>query len=81
MLKLSLTAAFVAATLMSGAALAADSAKPQEPKDKKICKYEGATTSRISRKRVCKTAEEWETATHDSLTAATGSLQNVGRTN
>lgn len=79
MLKPSLAAALAAATLMSGAALAADPAKPEAPKEKKICKYEGDTTTRISRKRVCKTQEEWDSATRDSLDAATGSLSTAGR--
>lgn len=51
-----LAAAAAAAVLLSSAASAGK--KPVNP-DKIVCRYEGDTTSRISRTRVCHTVAEW----------------------
>lgn len=52
---------FFIALLFSGSVAAQDapatetSAKPE----KKICKYENASESRLGGRRICRTAEEW----------------------
>lgn len=58
-------AALGGAMLLAGAAVAKD--KPEEPKEKKICKEEAQTNSRIPAKRICRTQEEWDAQTDASL--------------
>ena len=46
-----------AATLMLGSVASAKDT-PEEPKEKKICRFESDSTSRLG-KRVCRTKAEW----------------------
>ena len=67
--------AAIAATLMVGSAASAKE-KAEKPKEKKICKYEPDSTSRLG-KRVCRTKAQWENDQRDAGRTITGS----GRTN
>jgi hypothetical protein len=49
--------AAVAATLALGS-IASAKDKPEAPKEKKICRYEMDSTSRIGGRRICQTREE-----------------------
>jgi hypothetical protein len=69
-----------ALAMIGGTAIAKD--KPAEPNgEKKICKYEGSSTSRISRKRVCMTKAEWDERTVRSLENGQEDMQRIGRSN
>jgi hypothetical protein len=58
MLKVNLLAAVAATLIVGGTAVAKE--KPEgAPKEKKICKGEQDSTSRIAKTRVCRTKAEW----------------------
>jgi hypothetical protein len=57
MRKLNILAAVAATLALGSMAVAKD--KPEGQKEKKICKTEGDSTSRIGGTRVCKTKAEW----------------------
>jgi hypothetical protein len=60
MLKLNLLAAAAAATLLiGGPAVAGPEKAAKPPKEKKICKADRMSTSRIP-KKICRTQAEWE---------------------
>jgi hypothetical protein len=58
MRKLNLLAAIAVISLAGGTAVAEE--KPvKAPKEKKICKGDAGSTSRIAKKKVCRTKAEW----------------------
>ena len=57
-MRLLILAAAAAALAFAGGAAAAKDRKPEDP-NKKICKFEGDSTSRIA-KKTCKTRAEWD---------------------
>ena len=63
--------------LLSSPAIAAeaDQNENQPAKDKKICKDSGEQTASRMRKRVCKTAEEWE---NDRSGVSLNDLKRIG---
>jgi hypothetical protein len=80
MRNLNLVAAVAAILLVGGAAVAKEKAdKP--PKEKKICKADKESTSRIP-KKTCLTQAEWdERAGQGALDEAAGKLSGMGRNN
>ena len=84
MLKLNLLAAVAATLLIGGTAVAADAAegKPAKPaKEKKICKADRMSTSRIP-KKICRTQAEWEgRSSQEALDDAADKLSVMGRGN
>jgi len=62
-----------AALLLSGAAAAKDKDQPEQVKEKKICKGESSSFSRLS-KKICKTKAEW-----DALNGQTSVDEDEGR--
>jgi hypothetical protein len=48
-----------AALLISGVAVAKDKDQPEQRKEKKICKPQENSTSRLGARLVCRTREEW----------------------
>lgn len=81
MLVLNLLAAVAATLLVGGTAVAAE--KPADaPKEKKICKGTTGSTSRIAKKRVCRTKAEWASMSNqEDLDDAAGRLRGMGRGN
>lgn len=80
MRKVSLLAAIAAISLAGGTAAAADTdgQKPvKAPKEKKICKGELNSNSRIAKTRVCRTAAEW--AEHEDRQASDNADKPRGR--
>lgn len=78
MRKLSLLAAIAAISLAGGAA-AAEPKPAKAPKEKKICKGEAGSTSRIP-KKVCRTKAEWASmANQEDLDDASGRLRGMSR--
>ena len=76
MRKVSLLAALAAVSLFGGTAAAGE--KPAKaPKEKKICKGEVESNSRIAKTRVCRTAAEW--AEHSDRQASENSEKPRGR--
>jgi hypothetical protein len=59
MRNLNLLAAVAATLLAGGTAVAKDEAPASAPKEKKICKGDPTSTSRIP-KRICRTKTEWD---------------------
>lgn len=84
MLKTNLLAAVAATLLAGGTAVAADAgqAKPAKPaKEKKICKADRMSTSRIP-KKICKTQAQWEgRGSQEDLDDAAARLNGMGRAN
>ncbi len=84
MLKTNLLAAVAATLLAGGTAVAADGAqpKPAKPaKEKKICKSDRTSTSRIP-KKICKTQAEWEgRGSQEDLDDSADRLSGMGRGN
>lgn len=84
MRKVSLLAAVAATLLAGGTAVAADAAqgKAAKPaKEKKICRADRTSTSRIP-KKICKTQAEWEgRSTQDDLDDSADRLSGMGRGN
>lgn len=82
MRKLSLLAAIAALSMTGGAAMAQEkAAKPA--KEKKICKGEPDSTSRIARKRICKTKAEWAQSSNQQqdMGDAENKLRGISRGN
>lgn len=64
MRKLNLLAAMALLSLAGGTAVAEE--KPAKPaKEKKICKGEATSGTRLAKKRVCKTRAEWDQQSND----------------
>ena len=78
---LSLLAAVAALSIAGGSAVAQE--KPAKPaKEKKICKGEQDSTSRIAKKRICKTKAEWaEASNQQDMGDAENKLRGVNRGN
>ncbi len=53
----------VALSMLSGTAVAGQSEPAQVKKERKICKREVVTQSRVGGQRICKTAAEWNPGT------------------
>lgn len=83
MLKLNLLAAVAATLLIGGTAVAKDEKPEGAPKEKKICKGEAGSTSRIAKKRICRTKAEWArmSTTQEDLDDAAGRLSGMSRGN
>jgi hypothetical protein len=81
MRKLNLLAAIAAVSLAGGAAVAADERPAKAPKEKKICKGDVESNSRIARKRVCRTKAEWESMSKDDDVDTAGRLRGIDRGN
>lgn len=80
MLKLNLLGAVAATLLIGGTAAGAEkAAKP--PKEKKICKADRMSTSRIP-KKICRTQAEWDgRSSQEELDAAADKMSGMGRNN
>jgi hypothetical protein len=77
MRRLNLIAA-VAATLLVGGVAVAKEKTAGPPKEKKICKSDRMSTSRIP-KRICRTQAEWDgRSSQESLDDAAGKLRGMG---
>lgn len=77
MRNLNLFAALAATLLVGGVAVAKEKADGA-PKEKKICKSDRMSTSRIP-KKICRTQAEWENRTsQESLDDAAGKLRGMG---
>ena len=76
MYKFNVMAAVGAAVLLTGAATAGE--KPQDP-NKVVCTYEGDSTTRISRKRICHTRAEWAMEMEARRRDAEQGLDSTGR--
>jgi len=81
MRRLNLLAAIAAISLAGGTGIAQE--KPAKPaKEKKICRGEQDSTSRIAKKRICKTKAEWaETSNQQDMGDAENKLRGVSRGN
>jgi hypothetical protein len=76
MRNFNILAAAGAAVLLGGTALAGSKA---ENPDKVICKYEGDSTSRISRTRVCRSRAEWAMEAEARRRDAEQGIENAAR--
>jgi hypothetical protein len=73
-------AAVAATMLMGGVAIAKD--KPEgASKEKKICRTEGDSTSRIAAKRICRTKAEWEGRSSETQRDAARAVDSMSRRN
>lgn len=79
MRQFNILAAVAATILASGIAGAKD--KPAEAKEKKICRSETASNSRISTRRICRTKAEWAQIDDESQRAASRAVEASGRRN
>jgi hypothetical protein len=81
MRNLNLLAAVAATLLVGGTAIAKDEAPAGAPKEKKICKADQDSTSRIT-KKTCRTKTEWDQmAGQGNVDAAENKLRGISRTN
>lgn len=55
-----IAAALLASTINDPAASAQPTAEPTNAAERKICRREGSTSSRLQSKRVCMTRAQWE---------------------
>jgi hypothetical protein len=81
MRKLSLLAAIAAISLVGGTAAASGEKPVKAPKEKKICKGEANSNSRIARTRVCRTAAEWAEQSGQQSSENEDRLRQMGRSN
>ncbi|HYD38070.1 MAG TPA: hypothetical protein VEA60_10675 [Allosphingosinicella sp.] len=72
-------AAVAAAMLMSGLAGAKD--KPEAVKEKKICRDDMASNSRIAVRRICRTKAEWAELEGESQRSAGRAVEASNRRN
>lgn len=70
-------AAVAATVLLGGMAGAKD--KPEAPKEKKICRTEGDSTSRIAARRICRTKAEWEQRSGETQRDAERAVETMSR--
>ena len=77
--------AAVAATLLAGGAAVAKekpAGTPKAAKEKKICKGQSTSYSRIPQKKVCRTQAEWDSlGNQEDLDDAEGRLRGMSRGN
>lgn len=79
MRKPNLLAAIAVISLAGGTAAAAEPKPAKAPKEKKICKGEAGSTSRIP-KKVCRTKAEWASmANQEDLDDSAGRLRGMSR--
>jgi hypothetical protein len=64
---------------IAAAPAAAGEKKPEDP-DKKICKFENSSTSRVA-KKVCKTRAEWKALEQEGDKSATPDFRAAGTNN
>jgi hypothetical protein len=80
MRKMSLLAAIAILSLAGGTAVAEE--KPAKPvKEKKICKSEPDSASRLGKKQVCKTKAEWARQSNPEGLDADNKLRGMNRGN
>lgn len=80
MRKLNLLAAMAVLSLAGGTAVAEE--KPAKPaKEKKICKGEATSGTRLAKKRVCKTRAEWDQQSNEEGFDADAKLRGRNRDN
>ena len=81
MRNLNLLAAVAATLLVGGTAIAKDENASGAPKEKKICKGDPDSTSRIT-KKVCRTKAEWDQMSgRGDPDEATSKLRGISRNN
>jgi hypothetical protein len=74
--------AAIAAVLLAGAGAVAKEKPAEAPKEKLICKGETGSTSRIAKKKVCRTKAEWaQMSNQEDLDDAAARLRGMGRGN
>ena len=79
MRKLNLLAAIAAISLAGGVAVAKEKSG-EAPKEKKICKGDPGSTSRIAKKKVCKTKADWaRTSNQEDLDDGERKLRGMSR--
>ncbi len=79
MRKLNLLAAIAVISLAGGTA-SADPKPAKAAKEKKICKGEAGSTSRIAKTRICRTKAEWAAIPNqEDLDDAGGRLRGMSR--
>lgn len=71
--------AAVAATILVGG-IAPAKEKRDQPKEKKICRHEPSSTSRLGTK-ICRTKKQWEAQRDSGRTEDDGKLLTTGRGN
>jgi hypothetical protein len=77
MRKFNILTAVAAISLAGGVAVAKDKPEAAEgAKEKKICKTEADTTSRLGGKRICRTKAEWDAISADSRRMVDGATRN-----
>lgn len=83
MRNLNLLAAAAATLLVGGVAIAADSKPANAPKqEKKICKGDSDSTSRIAKNRVCRTKAEWrDMSGREGIDTSLNRLRAINRGN
>jgi hypothetical protein len=83
MCKVSLLAAIAALSLAGGTAVAqtADGKPVNAPKEKKICKGDVNSNSRIAKTRVCRTAAEWAEQSNQNASENEDRVRQMGRSN
>ena len=79
MIKVNLLAAAAAALLLGGTALAKDEKPAGAPKEKKICKGETSSTSRIAKTRICRTKAEWDELASQQSESTEAKLRGANR--
>ena len=78
MRKLNLLAAVAATLLVGGTAIAKNDKPDHPPKEKKICRSDKLSTSRIP-KKICRTQAEWDGKnSQEDLDDAAGKLRGMG---
>ncbi|HEX8241618.1 MAG TPA: hypothetical protein VF574_17920 [Allosphingosinicella sp.] len=81
MRNLNLLAAVAATLLVGGTAVAKDESPEGAPKEKKICKGDPTSTSRIP-KKICRTKTEWDQmAGRGDVNDAENRLRGMSRAN
>jgi hypothetical protein len=77
MRHINILAAVAATVLLGGMAGAKD--QPQAPKEKKICRIQDDSTSRITAKRICRTKAEWEQGSDEAQRDAERAIETLDR--
>lgn len=71
--------AAAAATLLAGAAVAKDKPADGQPKEKKVCRVEVLSNSRIPERRICRTEAEWAAQSDDDSHKASDAVRAASR--
>lgn len=81
MRRLNLLAAIAAISLAGGVAVATEQKPVKAPKEKKICKSDRMSTSRIP-KKICRTQAEWDgRSSQEALDDSADKISGMGRGN